>query len=150
MLSLVVAAGGSFCSGMSARATPADLVLQNGRIVTIDDRAPEAQALASSGDKIVFVGSNADVRKYVGGSTKVIDLQGQLAIPGFIEGHGHFTDIGEGWRRASTTGAPWLSLFVRGDLCHHIPYVLDEGIQRRLSQSLDVTVRGIVERVRFR
>ena len=95
MLSLVVAAG-SACSGTSARATPADLVLQNGRIVTVDETAPQAQALASSGDKIVFVGSNAEARKYVGGSTKVIDLQGQLAIPGFIEGHGHFTDIGEG------------------------------------------------------
>jgi predicted amidohydrolase YtcJ len=91
-----VAAAGSACSGNSARATPADLVLQNGRIVTVDDTAPEAEALASSGGKIVFVGSDAEVRKYVGASTKVIDLQGHLAIPGFIEGHGHFTAIGEG------------------------------------------------------
>src|ERR1700719_1781055 len=91
-----VAAAGSACSGNSARAAPADLVLQNGRIVTVDDTAPEAQALASSGGKIVFVGSDAEVRKYVGASTKVIDLQGHLAIPGFVEGHGHFTAIGEG------------------------------------------------------
>jgi predicted amidohydrolase YtcJ len=91
-----VAAAGSACSGNSARATPADLVLQNGRIVTVDDTAPEAQALASTGGKIVFVGSDAEVRKYVGASTKVINLRGHLAIPGFIEGHGHFTAIGEG------------------------------------------------------
>jgi predicted amidohydrolase YtcJ len=95
ILSLVAAAGGA-CSGTSTQATPADLVLQNGRIVTMDDTAPEAQALASRAGRIVFVGSDAAVRKYVGASTKVIDLQGQLAIPGFIEGHGHFTGIGEG------------------------------------------------------
>jgi predicted amidohydrolase YtcJ len=95
VLSFAVAAGGA-CSGTSAQATPADLVLQNGRVVTMDDKAPEAQALASSGGKIVFVGSDADVRKYAGASTKVIDLHGQLAIPGFIEGHGHFTGIGDG------------------------------------------------------
>ena len=43
----------------------------------------------------MFVGTNADVARFVGPSTKVIDLAGQLAIPGFIEGHGHFTGIGE-------------------------------------------------------
>lgn len=84
VLPFVVAAAGSACFGRSARATPADLVLEHGRIVTVNDAAPEAQALASSGGKIVFVGSNAEVRKYVGGSTKVIDLDGHLAIPGFI------------------------------------------------------------------
>ena len=70
-------------------------MLRNGRIVTVDDRMPEAQAIAASGGKIVFVGTNADVARFVGPSTKVIDLGGQLAIPGFIEGHGHFTGIGE-------------------------------------------------------
>jgi predicted amidohydrolase YtcJ len=74
---------------------PADLVIRNGRIVTLDDRTPEAQALASRGGRIVAVGSNADIAKYVSQSTQVIDLAGQLAIPGFIEGHGHFTGIGE-------------------------------------------------------
>src|SRR6185503_7283824 len=74
---------------------PADLVLRNGRIVTVDERLPEAQALAARAGKIVFVGTSADVAKFVGPSTQVIDLAGQLAIPGFIEGHGHFTGIGE-------------------------------------------------------
>jgi hypothetical protein len=73
----------------------ADLVLRNGRIVTVDDRVPEAQALAARGGKIVFVGTSADAQRFVGPSTQVIDLQGQLAIPGFIEGHGHFNNLGE-------------------------------------------------------
>jgi len=78
-----------------AQATPADLVLRNGRIVTVDDRLPEAEALAARGGKIVFVGTSADAAAHVGPSTQVIDLAGRLAIPGFIEGHGHFTGIGQ-------------------------------------------------------
>ncbi len=72
----------------------ATLVLRNGNIVTVDDRRPHAQAIAVRGDKILAVGTNAEMEKYVGRSTQVIDLQGRLAIPGFIEGHGHFTGIG--------------------------------------------------------
>jgi predicted amidohydrolase YtcJ len=75
--------------------TPADLVLRGGRILTVDDRRPEVQALAARGGRIVAVGSNADMAPFIGASTQVIDLAGQLAIPGFIEGHGHFTGIGE-------------------------------------------------------
>jgi predicted amidohydrolase YtcJ len=75
---------------------PADLVLRNGRIVTVDDTLPEGQALAARGGKIVAIGSNAEIAKYVGSSTQVIDLAGRFAMPGFIEGHGHFSAIGEG------------------------------------------------------
>jgi predicted amidohydrolase YtcJ len=78
-----------------AQIQPADLVIRNGRIVTLDEKVPEAQALASRGGRIVAVGTNAEIGRYVGSATQVIDLAGQLAIPGFIEGHGHFTGIGE-------------------------------------------------------
>jgi hypothetical protein len=73
---------------------PADLVLTNGKVVTVENGAPEAQAIASSGGRIVAVGTNAEVQKYVGPKTEVVDVKGQLVIPGFIEGHGHFTGIG--------------------------------------------------------
>src|ERR1700694_2968682 len=79
----------------SNRPPPADLVLRGGRIVTLDDKLPEAQALAVREDKIVAGGSNADVIDYIGPSTQVIEIGGQFAMPGFIEGHGHFTGIGE-------------------------------------------------------
>jgi predicted amidohydrolase YtcJ len=75
---------------------PADLVLRGGRIVTLDPALPEAQALAARDGAIVAVGSNADIDRFVGSSTQVIELSGQVAIPGFIEGHGHFNNIGEG------------------------------------------------------
>jgi hypothetical protein len=87
--------GGVFIafSGCHKKA-PADLVLKNGRIVTVDPQRPEAEALAVVGNKIAAVGNNAEVEAYVGTSTKVIDLAGKLAIPGFIEGHGHFASLG--------------------------------------------------------
>jgi len=75
-----------------ARAT---LVLTNGRIVTVDSTRPEAQAVAIAGDRILAVGSNADIRRHVGRATRVIDLRGRLAIPGFIEGHGHYMGLGQ-------------------------------------------------------
>ena len=74
---------------------PADLVLRGGRIITLDERTPTAQALAARNGAIVFVGTDAAVAAYVGQSTQVIDLAGKTAIPGFIEGHGHFTGVGE-------------------------------------------------------
>ena len=74
---------------------PATLVLTNGKILTVDESLPEVQAIAIRGDRVAALGTVADIRRYVGPSTEVIDLQGQLAIPGFIEGHGHFTGVGE-------------------------------------------------------
>jgi predicted amidohydrolase YtcJ len=82
-------------SASAALAQPADLVLRNGKIVTVNAAQPIVQALAARGDRISALGSNADASKWIGPRTKVIDLQGQLAIPGFIEGHGHFTGVGE-------------------------------------------------------
>jgi predicted amidohydrolase YtcJ len=93
MLRLVLSlAALSVCA---AFAQPADLVLRNGKIVTMNGAQPVVQALAARGDRISALGGNADAAKWIGPRTKVIDLQGQLAIPGFIEGHGHFTGVGE-------------------------------------------------------
>ncbi len=72
----------------------ADLVLRNGKIVTLDDRIGEVQALAVRGDRILAVGTDQEIQRHVGLGTKVIDLAGTLVIPGFIEGHGHFTTLG--------------------------------------------------------
>ena len=74
---------------------PADLVIRGGRIVTVDDARPEAQAMAVNGDTITALGSEQDIKPYVGPNTKVIDLKGALATPGFIDAHLHFTGVGE-------------------------------------------------------
>ena len=73
---------------------PADLVLINGKVVTVEESPAEAEAVAVVGDRIADIGSTADIKRHVGPRTQVIDLQGQLVIPGFIEGHGHFTGVG--------------------------------------------------------
>ena len=80
--------------GGTAQAPPADLVLTNGRIVTVDDARPEAQAIAISGERIEALGTAEDIKRLTGPGTQVIDLRGQLAIPGFIESHGHFSGVG--------------------------------------------------------
>ena len=73
----------------------ADLVLTNGKIVTVDDENPEVEAIAVRGKHIVAVGNKSEIQSYIDDRTEVIDLEGQLAIPGFIEGHGHFMRFGE-------------------------------------------------------
>ncbi len=77
------------------RVEPATLVLHNGKVVTVEAARPEAQALAVRGDSIVAVGSEADIRPYIGPATTVIDLKGALAVPGLIDSHGHFNGIGQ-------------------------------------------------------
>jgi predicted amidohydrolase YtcJ len=85
------------CAVFSAVAfgQPADLVLRNGKIVTMTGGSPVVQALAVRGDKISATGSDADAARWIGPRTQVIDLHGMLAVPGFIEGHGHFTGVGQ-------------------------------------------------------
>ena len=74
---------------------PADLVLRNGKVVTVDAARPTAQAIAVRDARIIAVGTTAEINRYVGNSTRVIDLAGRLAVPGLIEGHGHFFGLGE-------------------------------------------------------
>ncbi len=67
----------------------AELVLKNGYIYTVDSLQSIAEAVAVREGKIIFVGKNADVEKYIGTSTKVIDLKKRLVLPGFIDSHCH-------------------------------------------------------------
>lgn len=77
-----------------ADAAPSTLVLRNGKIVTLDEALPEATALAARDGRIVAIGSDEDVAAWIDGDARVIDLDGQLVIPGLIEGHGHFMGLG--------------------------------------------------------
>jgi predicted amidohydrolase YtcJ len=74
---------------------PADLVLRNGTIYTVDQDRPTAEAVAIRGHTIVAVGTDAEIARFVGRGTEVIDLAGRMAMPGFIEGHGHFMGLGQ-------------------------------------------------------
>jgi predicted amidohydrolase YtcJ len=83
------------CAGPQRPVEPADLVLHNGKVVTLDPGVPEAQAIAVKGDTVVAVGSDEAIRRHIGEATRAIDLRGALAIPGFIDSHVHFTGIGQ-------------------------------------------------------
>ncbi len=85
---------------------PADLVLRGGNIATIDDKLPTAQALAVRGDRIVAIGTNAEILPLIGPKTNTIELAGRMAMPGFIEGHGHFLSLGDSKRKLDLTKAP--------------------------------------------
>lgn len=72
----------------------ADLVILNGKVVTIDDDNPRAEAIAIVGDRIVAVGTNAKIEKYVDDAkTELVDAGGRLVIPGFNDAHAHFGPV---------------------------------------------------------
>jgi len=73
---------------------PADMVILGGKIYTVADRKPVVEAVAVKADKIVFAGLEEGVRSLIDDKTIVIDLQGKILTPGFIEGHGHIMGIG--------------------------------------------------------
>jgi predicted amidohydrolase YtcJ len=72
-------------------AEKADYVFKNGAVYTIESKNPKAQAVAVTGKKISYVGSNEGVMPYVGKKTKVIDLKGKMLLPGFVDSHIHPT-----------------------------------------------------------
>jgi predicted amidohydrolase YtcJ len=75
----------------------ADVVFTNGKIITVDNKFTIAQAIAIRGDRFVAVGSNADVNRLAGPSTRRIDLGGKAVIPGLIDAHAHLTRGAETW-----------------------------------------------------
>lgn len=74
--------------------TPADLVLRGGKVATVDSALGDQQAIALTGHEITAVGSNEEISAYIGPETEVVELNGRLVIPGFIEGHGHYMSLG--------------------------------------------------------
>ena len=71
----------------------ADLVLINGKIITLNPSQPHAQAIAIANDKIIQVGGNNDVKGFISRDTKVIDLKGKTVVPGLIDTHIHVSDL---------------------------------------------------------
>jgi hypothetical protein len=76
---------------------PADIVLTNGKIITVDSQFRIAQAMAVRGDRIVAVGTNADITKLAGPNTRRIDLRGRSVVPGLIDNHAHYQEEGAYW-----------------------------------------------------
>lgn len=79
----------AFPAAQTALAQPADMILRNGRIHTVDKASSVVQALAIRGGRFIAVGGDADAMKTAGPSTEVIDLQGKTVVPGLIDTHLH-------------------------------------------------------------
>ncbi len=73
----------------------ADRILTGGTVITVDADRPEAEAIAIKDGRILAVGSADEIAGHAGQDTEIIDLAGRVAIPGFIEGHGHFLGLGQ-------------------------------------------------------
>jgi predicted amidohydrolase YtcJ len=72
-----------------------DLVLTNGKVITLDPEHPEARAVAIRGDRIAAVGDDKEIRALAGPRTRRVDLRGATVLPGLIDAHGHVTSLGE-------------------------------------------------------
>jgi predicted amidohydrolase YtcJ len=83
-----------FATLATAQSVPADLILHGGKVVTLDKRSSIAQAVAIRDGRFLAVGSDAEVRKFSGPSTKTIDLAGRTVVPGLNDSHTHFRAAG--------------------------------------------------------
>ena len=82
---------------LSAQGAP-DLILSNGKIITVDERFTIAQAVAIRGDQVVAVGTNQEIDRLAGAGARRIDLRGRAVIPGLIDNHMHLLRYGTTWR----------------------------------------------------
>ena len=97
LLSALLLSAGSWFTEQRPRrgiVAAANLVFINGAVYTANDRQPTAEAVAIIGERIIFVGSNADARSHIGKNTRVIDLQGRALLPGLTDSHHHLAGVG--------------------------------------------------------
>ncbi|HUU33815.1 MAG TPA: amidohydrolase family protein, partial [Vicinamibacterales bacterium] len=91
---VAVAVAAAWSGGARPQAqTPADTILTNGKVITVDPRDTVAEAVAISGGRIVAVGSSDEIRARAGSATEIVDLGGRTVTPGLIDTHVHFTEV---------------------------------------------------------
>jgi predicted amidohydrolase YtcJ len=96
-----------------AQAPAADLVITHARVWTVDSAHPESQAVAVLGDRIVGVGTDAEITAWRGRDTKVIDAGGKLVLPGFNDSHVHFVTGGSQLDNVQLNDATSVQEFIR-------------------------------------
>lgn len=88
----------------------ADLILVNGKVVTVDDEFTVAEALAVKDGRVMAVGFTVEIEKLVGGSTEVIDLGGRTLMPGLIDSHIHVVGTGTALQMINCRTPPMASI----------------------------------------
>jgi predicted amidohydrolase YtcJ len=94
-ITALVVAGVLFAGSLPAGAEPADLILRNADIYTVDVSNPHASAFAVAGEHFLAVGSDADMSAFKGPKTRELDLHGAFVLPGFVDSHTHIHEGGE-------------------------------------------------------
>lgn len=84
----------SLATAQDKKEPPADLVFKNGIVYTASDAQPKAEAIAIKYGRIIFVGSNVDVKQYEAKKVRVIDLKGRTVVPGLTDAHYHLSGVG--------------------------------------------------------
>jgi predicted amidohydrolase YtcJ len=97
---------------LSRAETPADIVFFNATVHTVNDAQPQAEAIGIKGDRILFVGSNEDAKKYSGSATRTIDLKGKTVLPGLTDSHYHILGVGERLTHLNLESATSRELFL--------------------------------------
>src|SRR5690349_11940324 len=91
-------------TGQPPRPAPAELIVTNARVHTVDDAHPLAQAFAVRDGRVAFVGDVAGALALKGPDTRVLDLGGKTVIPGMVDAHGHLLGLGAALRTVDLTG----------------------------------------------
>jgi len=114
VLAFLAARAAPLDAAENAPMKPAELLLRNGKVYTLDRRRPWAQAVAVADGKILYVGSNAVAAAFAGAATRVIDLHGNMLLPGLSDSHIH----------------PALGEYFNRRLCNVQSFTLEEGYSK--------------------
>ena len=110
--------------------SPADLILRNGKVLTVDKDFSITQAVAVTGDKITAVGQDADVMKLAGPNTQVIDVKGRTVIPGLMDTHLHYTGLEYGGKLSEPEKAiyavDWRGVQSKEDVLNQIKNIIEK------------------------
>ncbi len=101
-----------FATALNEHAEKADTLFLNGNVYTVNEKQAHAEAVAVQGDRIIFVGSNADAEKLRGDKTRVVDWQGNTVVPGLTDSHCHIFGIGEREMTLNLEGSNTLNDFL--------------------------------------
>src|SRR4030095_13178291 len=96
----------------NAKPEIADTVFKNGNFYTVNERQPRAEAVAIKAGKVIFVGSNKDVKSFEGKDTKIIDLKGNTVVPGLTDSHYHLAGVGAREMNLNLEGTDSLEAFL--------------------------------------
>src|ERR1035437_106429 len=110
---------------------PVDSVVVNARIYTVNPQQPWAEALAIRGEKILAVGSTREINRYRGPTTRVIDAQGRLVLPGFTDCHIHFMEGSLGLLHVDLNGAATVREIQKRVSAYAVAHPHDERSEER-------------------